>query len=84
MLRAAVDSGEFDSVWVSTDHKDIAAQSRKWGAKVHIRGVEVSKDTSTSLETMQVSIVISSIKQDKRFFSFSGGRRRIIAPCSRN
>jgi len=53
VLRAAVDSGEFDSVWVSTDHKDIAAESRKWGAKVHIRGVEVSKDTSTSLETMQ-------------------------------
>lgn len=53
VLRAAVDSGEFDSVWVSTDHEDIASESRKWGAKVHMRSPEVSKDTSTSLETMQ-------------------------------
>lgn len=53
VLRAAVDSGEFDSVWVSTDHEDIAAVSRKWGAQVHMRSTEVSEDTSTSLETMQ-------------------------------
>ncbi|XP_007578876.1 N-acylneuraminate cytidylyltransferase-like isoform X1 [Poecilia formosa] len=53
VLRAAIDSGEFDSVWVSTDHDEIEKVAKSWGAKVHRRSQEVSKDSSTSLETIQ-------------------------------
>lgn len=53
VLRAAVDSELFDSVWVSTDHDDIEKVARSWGAKIHRRSAEVSKDSSTSLDTIQ-------------------------------
>lgn len=43
----------FSSVWVSTDHNDIEKVAKAWGAKVHRRSTEVSKDSSTSLETIQ-------------------------------
>lgn len=53
VLRAAVDSELFDSVWVSTDHNEIEKVAIAWGSKVHRRSPEVSKDSSTSLETIQ-------------------------------
>lgn len=53
VIRAAADSGVFHSIWVSTDHDEIEKVAEKWGAKVHRRSPEVSKDTSTSLETLQ-------------------------------
>ncbi|TMS01976.1 N-acylneuraminate cytidylyltransferase A [Larimichthys crocea] len=53
VLRAAVDSNMFDSIWVSTDHDDIEKVAKAWNAKVHRRSPEVSKDSSTSLETIQ-------------------------------
>lgn len=53
VLRAAVDSQLFDSVWVSTDHDDIEKVARSWGAQVHRRSAEVSKDSSTSMDTIQ-------------------------------
>lgn len=53
VLRAAVDSEVFDSVWVSTDHDDIEKVARSWGAQIHRRSAEVSKDSSTSLDTIQ-------------------------------
>ncbi|KAL1275749.1 hypothetical protein QQF64_035372, partial [Cirrhinus molitorella] len=53
VIRAALDSGVFDSVWVSTDHDAIARVATAWGAKVHRRSPEVSKDSSSSLETIQ-------------------------------
>ncbi|CAG5929404.1 unnamed protein product [Menidia menidia] len=53
VLRAAIDSNMFDSVWVSTDHDEIEKVAKSWGAKVHRRSPEVSRDTSTSLETIQ-------------------------------
>lgn len=53
VLRAAVDSELFDSVWVSTDHDDIEKVARSWGAQIHRRSAEVSKDSSTSLDTIQ-------------------------------
>lgn len=43
----------FSSVWVSTDHNDIERVAKAWGAMVHRRSPEVSKDSSTSLETIQ-------------------------------
>ncbi|XP_052399634.1 N-acylneuraminate cytidylyltransferase B-like [Carassius gibelio] len=53
VLRAALDSEVFESVWVSTDHDEIERVARVWGAKVHRRSPEVSKDSSSSLETIQ-------------------------------
>ncbi|XP_020514336.2 N-acylneuraminate cytidylyltransferase A [Labrus bergylta] len=53
VLRAAVDSEMFDSVWVSTDHETIEKVAIAWGAKVHRRSPEVSRDSSTSLDTIQ-------------------------------
>ncbi|XP_030609504.1 N-acylneuraminate cytidylyltransferase A-like [Archocentrus centrarchus] len=53
VLRAAVDSGVFDSVWVSTDHKDIKEVAKAWGAQVHQRSAEVSRDSSSSIEAIQ-------------------------------
>ncbi|KAJ4948561.1 hypothetical protein JOQ06_020094 [Pogonophryne albipinna] len=53
VLRAAVDSGMFQSVWVSTDHDEIEKVAKAWGAQVHRRSPEVSKDSSSSLETIQ-------------------------------
>lgn len=53
VLRAAMDSDMFDSVWVSTDHDEIEKVARAWGANVHRRSAKVSRDTSTSLETIQ-------------------------------
>lgn len=40
-------------MWVSTDHNDIEKVAKAWGARVHRRSPEVSKDSSTSLETIQ-------------------------------
>ncbi|XP_039521989.1 N-acylneuraminate cytidylyltransferase B [Pimephales promelas] len=53
VLRAALDSGVVDSVWVSTDHDEIERVAKVWGAKVHRRSPEVSNDYSSSLETIQ-------------------------------
>uniref|UniRef100_A0A3P9PPB5 N-acylneuraminate cytidylyltransferase n=1 Tax=Poecilia reticulata TaxID=8081 RepID=A0A3P9PPB5_POERE len=53
VLRAAIDSDMFDSVWVSTDHDEIEKVAKTWGAKVHRRSPEVSKDSSSSVETIQ-------------------------------
>ncbi|XP_047241411.1 N-acylneuraminate cytidylyltransferase-like isoform X2 [Girardinichthys multiradiatus] len=53
VLRAAIDSKIFESVWVSTDHDEIEKVAKSWGAKVHRRSEKVSRDCSTSLETIQ-------------------------------
>lgn len=53
VLRAAVDSGVFDSVWVSTDHDKIEEVAKAWGAQVHRRSPKVSRDSSSSIEAIQ-------------------------------
>ncbi|KAJ8245699.1 hypothetical protein GJAV_G00273540 [Gymnothorax javanicus] len=53
VTRAAIDAQVFDSVWVSTDHDVIEKVAKAWGAEVHRRSPEVSKDSSSSLETLQ-------------------------------
>lgn len=53
VLRAAVDSELFDSIWVSTDHDEIEKVAKAWGAKVHRRSPEVSRDSSTSMDTIR-------------------------------
>ncbi|KAJ3612248.1 hypothetical protein NHX12_020524 [Muraenolepis orangiensis] len=53
VLRAAQDSHMFHSVWVSTDHDEIEKVATAWGAQVHRRSPEVSRDSSSSVETIQ-------------------------------
>ncbi|XP_069807439.1 N-acylneuraminate cytidylyltransferase [Dendropsophus ebraccatus] len=53
VLRAALDSEAFDSVWVSTDNDEIEKVAKDYGAQVHRRSAAVSKDTTPSLETIQ-------------------------------
>lgn len=43
----------FHSVWVSTDHAEIKKVAEAWGAQVHQRSPEVSRDSTSSLETIQ-------------------------------
>lgn len=45
-IDAALDSGAFDSVVVSTDSAEIAAVARKFGAKVHDRAPAAATDTA--------------------------------------
>uniref|UniRef100_A0A8D2LCZ6 N-acylneuraminate cytidylyltransferase n=2 Tax=Varanus komodoensis TaxID=61221 RepID=A0A8D2LCZ6_VARKO len=52
VLRAALDAGVFQSVWVSTDHDEIEKVAKHFGAQVHRRSSEVSKDSSTSLDAI--------------------------------
>ncbi|XP_077196327.1 N-acylneuraminate cytidylyltransferase [Paroedura picta] len=52
VLRAALDAGVFQSVWVSTDHDEIEKVAKQFGAQVHRRSSEVSKDSSTSLDAI--------------------------------
>ena len=42
----------FDSIWVSTDHDEIARISEEWGAKVFRRSGETARDQATSLEAV--------------------------------
>ncbi|XP_072922210.1 N-acylneuraminate cytidylyltransferase A-like isoform X1 [Hemitrygon akajei] len=53
VLKAAEHSGQFDSIWVSTDHDEIEKVARKYGAQVHRRSAEVSTDTASSLDTIR-------------------------------
>ncbi|XP_026855923.2 N-acylneuraminate cytidylyltransferase B [Electrophorus electricus] len=53
VVRAALNSELLDSVWVSTDHDEIERVANLWGAQVIRRSPEVSRDSSSSLETIQ-------------------------------
>lgn len=53
VIRAALDSGVFDSVWVSTDDDEIEGVARARGAQVHRRSPEVSQDSPSSLDTIK-------------------------------
>ncbi|XP_077979901.1 N-acylneuraminate cytidylyltransferase-like [Glandiceps talaboti] len=51
-LRAAIESEAFDSVWVSTDHSEIARIAEEWGAKIHHRDPAYAQDKSAALDTV--------------------------------
>lgn len=53
VIRAALDCELLDSVWVSTDHDEIECIAKLWGARVIRRSPEVSKDSSSSLDTIR-------------------------------
>nr|KAF6360211.1 hypothetical protein mMyoMyo1_011163 [Myotis myotis] len=52
VLPAALDSGVFQSVPVSTDHDEIENVAKQFGARVHRRSSEVSKVSPTSLDAI--------------------------------
>lgn len=52
VLGAATDCRRFHSIWVSTDHDEIAKVAEKYGAQVHRRSAAASNDSSTSLDAI--------------------------------
>eukprot|EP00927_Polykrikos_kofoidii_P028642 TRINITY_DN2495_c0_g1_i1.p1 TRINITY_DN2495_c0_g1~~TRINITY_DN2495_c0_g1_i1.p1 ORF type:complete len:262 (-),score=44.51 TRINITY_DN2495_c0_g1_i1:37-756(-) len=51
-IKAAVDSGVFTDVYVSTDHDGIAEAAEKSGAKVHRRAAETATATASTESAM--------------------------------
>ncbi|XP_046405089.1 N-acylneuraminate cytidylyltransferase isoform X2 [Ischnura elegans] len=45
--------GKFSSIWVSTDHPDIAQEAERLGVFVHWRSAETATDTASSLFSVQ-------------------------------
>ena len=56
-IQAAIDSGCFDEVWVSTDDEEIAEVAQVYGAKVpFLRPVHLSDDFATTADVMSHSV----------------------------
>lgn len=56
-IQAAIDSGCFDEVWVSTDDEEIAAVAQAYGAKVpFLRPVHLSDDFATTADVMSHAV----------------------------
>ena len=56
-IQAALNSGCFDQVWVSTDDAEIAKVAEAYGAKVpFLRPAELSDDFSTTADVMQHAV----------------------------
>ena len=56
-IQAAIESGCFDEVWVSTDDEEIAAVAQVYGAKVpFLRPVHLSDDFATTADVMSHAV----------------------------
>ena len=56
-IQAAIDSGCFDEVWVSTDDEEIAEVAQVYGAKVpFFRPVHLSDDFATTADVMSHAV----------------------------
>lgn len=56
-VQAAIDSGCFDEVWVSTDDEEIAAVAQVYGAKVpFLRPAYLSDDFATTADVMSHAV----------------------------
>lgn len=56
-VQAAIDSGCFDEVWVSTDDEEIAEVAQVYGAKVpFLRPVHLSDDFATTADVMSHAV----------------------------
>ncbi|QXR07561.1 pseudaminic acid cytidylyltransferase [Acinetobacter lwoffii] len=56
-VQAAIDSGCFDEVWVSTDDEEIAAVVQAYGAKVpFLRPAHLSDDFATTADVMSHAV----------------------------
>ncbi len=66
-IEAALESGVFDEVMVSTDDEEIAAIARKFGASVpFMRSEATSNDYATSADV--INEVIEKYKENKEYF----------------
>ncbi len=69
-IEAALSSGAFDEVMVSTDDKEIAEISRKYGAKVpFLRSEKTSNDFATTADVMEE--VINEYKNRGEDYEFT-------------
>lgn len=56
-IQAAIDSGCFDEIWVSTDDEEIAAVAQAYGAKVpFLRPAHLSDDFATTADVMSHAV----------------------------
>lgn len=56
-IKAAIDSGCFDKVIVSTDSKEIAATAKEWGAEVpFMRPDNIADDFATTMDVIEHAI----------------------------
>ena len=56
-IQAAIDSGCFDEIWVSTDDEEIAAVAQVYGAKVpFLRPAYLSDDFATTADVMSHAV----------------------------
>lgn len=56
-IQAAIESGCFDEVWVSTDDEEIAAVAQAYGAKVpFLRPAHLSDDFATTADVMSHAV----------------------------
>ena len=68
-IKAAIDSGLFDEVMVSTDDLEIANIAKKYGAKVpFMRSATNSDDFATTIEV--VNEVVKFYKSSNKFFNY--------------
>jgi N-acylneuraminate cytidylyltransferase len=68
-IQAAIDSGLFDEVMVSTDDLEIADIAKKYGAKVpFMRSEKNSDDFATTIEV--INEVVKFYKSSNKFFNY--------------
>lgn len=68
-IEAALDSGVFDEVMVSTDSEEIAAIARQYGAKVpFIRSEATSNDYATTVDV--IAEVLSEYKKQNMIYDY--------------
>ncbi len=65
-IEAAIESGIFDKIIVSTDSEKYAAIAKKLGAEVMMRGEELSNDNATSF--MVIKDVLEHVQDDYDYF----------------
>lgn len=66
-IEAALKSGLFEEVMVSTDDEEIAAVARQYGAKVpFMRSAETANDYATTFDVIEE--VLNTYKAEERFF----------------
>lgn len=88
-IRAALDSGVFESVWVSTDSDEIEQIARRTGAEVHRRAPETATETASSESAMldfaaahpgfDVLALVQATSPLTRPEDFVGARDRFLA-----
>lgn len=70
-IKAAIDSGKFDTIMVSTDSEEYAQVARQWGAEVpFLRSPEVSTDTASSWDVVR-EVLARYAQMGKTFDTFA-------------